>query len=206
MPWTAVHDRRPYHHYPTRLAPSTLLPHELGTDADRRCHNVGVVSVPRSLQAPLGVMLAELRLADVVPRALPMTDQAWAVPAGVTLPHPGDVPPSTKEAAASAAYRARKRRQADMERGGPAQPGSADPASPAVPSPGTPAGPSAFPASGSPIHKPGSRAPGGDEGEACAWDSTGSSAGRRGVAASPPAANADWDRYPPARDVGSGPA
>jgi len=206
VPWTAVHDRLPYHHDLTRQASSTLLPHQVGTVADRRCHNVRVVSVPRSPQAPLGVMLAEPRLADVVPRALLVTEEAWVVRAGFTLPDPGDVPPWTEEVAASAAYRARKRRHGDMERGGPAQPGPADPGSQAVASPGTPAGPAAFHTSGSPIHEPGSRGPGGVEGEARAWGAAGSSASPRGVAAWPPAANADWDRYPAARDDGSGTA
>ena len=206
VPWTAVHDRLPYHHDLTRQAYSTLLPHQVGTVADRRCHNVRVVSVPRSPQAPLGVMLAEPRLADVVPWALLVTEKAWAVRAGFTLPDPGDVPPSTEEVAASAAYRARKRRHGDMERGGRAQPGPADPRSQAVASPGTPAGPAAFHTSGSPIHEPGSRGPGGVEEEARAWGAAGSSASPRGVAASPSAANADWDRYPAARDDGSGTA
>jgi len=146
VPWTAVHDRLLYHHDPTRQAPSTLLTHLVGTVADRRCHYVRVVSLPRWPQAPLGVMLVEPRLADVVARALPVTEKARAVPAGFTLSDTKDVPPSTEEAAASAAYRAGKLRHADMERGGPAQPGSAEPGSPAVASPGTPAGPAAFPA------------------------------------------------------------
>ena len=119
MSWTAVNARLPYHHNPTRQAPSTLLPHQVGTVADRQCHYVRVVSVPRSPQAPCGVMLAEQRLADVVQRALRVTEEAWAVPAGFTLSDMGDVPPSTEEAAASAAYRPRKRRHADIV-GGPA--------------------------------------------------------------------------------------
>jgi len=68
-------------------------------------------------------MLAELRLADVAPPALPVTAEPWAVPAGFLSSDPDTVPPSAEEAAASAAYRARKRRHADMARGGPAQPG-----------------------------------------------------------------------------------
>jgi len=74
VPWASVHDRRPYHHDPTRQAPSTLLPHKVGTVADRPCHYVRVVSVPRSPKAPLGVMLAEPRLAGVVARALFVTE------------------------------------------------------------------------------------------------------------------------------------
>jgi len=123
VPWAAVHDLLPYHHDTTRQAPSTLLPHQVGTVADGRCHYVRVVSVLRSPQAPLGVMLVEPRLADVAPRALPVTTEPWAIPAGFPSSDPDAVPPSAEEAAASAAYRARKRRHADMARGGPAQPG-----------------------------------------------------------------------------------
>ena len=166
VPWAAVHERLPYHHDRTRQAPSTLLPHQVGTVADRRRHNVLMVGGQRSPHAPLGVMLAEPRLADAVPRSLPETEQAWAVPAGFPLSDPGDVPPSTDEAAASAAFHAQKRRHADMERGGPAQPGSANPGSQAGASPGVPAGPAAFPAPGSPIHELGSHGPIGDDGEA----------------------------------------
>jgi len=151
VPWAAVHERLLYHHDPTRQAPSTLLPHQVGTVADRRRHNVSVVGVPRSPQAPLGVMLAEPRLADAVPWSLPVTEEAWAIPAGFPLSDPGDVPPWTEEAAASAAYHVRKRRHTDMERGGPAQPGSAHPGSPVGAAPDVPAGPAAFPAPGSPI-------------------------------------------------------
>ena len=88
------------------------------------------------------------------------------MPAGFTLSDPGDVPPSTEEAAASAAYRARKRRHADMERRGPIQPGSADNGSPADASPGASAGPAAFSAPASPIHRLGSHGPGGGERDA----------------------------------------
>jgi len=38
VPWEAVHERLPYHHDPTRQAPSTLLPHQVGTVEDRRSH------------------------------------------------------------------------------------------------------------------------------------------------------------------------
>ena len=38
VPWAAVHERLPYHHDPTRQAPSTLLPDQVGTVADRRRH------------------------------------------------------------------------------------------------------------------------------------------------------------------------
>jgi len=206
LPWTAVQDQLPYHHDRTCQAPSTLLFHQVGTVADRLCHNGRVVSVVRTPQAPLGVMLADPRLADVVSRALPVTEKDWAVPDGFTLPDSGVVPPLTDEAAAPATYRARKRRHTDVERGGPAQPGFSDLGAHAVASPGTPAGPGAFPASGSPIQEPGSRGPEGDEGQVRAGGSAGSSSGPRGVAASPPAANADWERYPVARDDGSGPA
>jgi len=148
VPWAALHARLPYHHDPTRQAPSALLPHKVGTVADRRRYSVRIMGVPRSPQAPLGVMPAETRLADAVPRSLPVKEEAWAVPAGFPLSDPGDVPPSTEEAAASEAYHARKRRHADMERGGPAQPGSANPGSPAGAAPDGPVGPAAFPAPG----------------------------------------------------------
>jgi len=148
VPWAAVHEGLPYHHDPTRQAPSTLLPHQVGTVADRRRHYVRILGVPRSPHVPLGVMLAESRLADAVPRSLPVTEEASAVPAGFPLSDPGDVPPSTEEAAASAASHARKRRHADMERGGPAQPGSANPGSPVGAAPDVLVGPAAFPAPG----------------------------------------------------------
>ena len=204
VPWAAVHLRLPYHHDPTRQAPSTLLPHKVGTVADRRRHCVRIVGVPRSPQAPLGFMLAERRLVDAVPRSLPVTEEAWAVPTGFPLSDPGDIPPSSEEASASTAYYARKRRNADMERGGPAQPGSANPGSQAGAAPDVPVGPAAFPAPGSPIHELGSHGPGGGEGEARACRSAGPGAGPRGGAAPPSAANTGWDRYPPARDDGSG--
>jgi len=73
VPWAAVHDLMPYHQDTTRQAPSTLLPHQVGTVADGWCHYVRVKSVLRSPQAPLGVMLAKPRLADVALRALPVT-------------------------------------------------------------------------------------------------------------------------------------
>jgi len=148
VPWAAVHERLPYHHDPIRQAHSTLLPHQVGTVADRRRHYVRVVGVPRWPQTPWGVMLAEPRLADAVPRSLPVTEEAWAVPSGFPLSDPGDVLPSTEEAAASAAYHARKRPHADMERGGPAQPGCANPGSPVGAAPDGPVGPAAFPAPG----------------------------------------------------------
>jgi len=203
VPWAAVHDRLPYHHDPTCQDPSTLLPHQVGTVADRWRHYVRIVGVPRSPRARLGVMLAEPRLADAVQRSLPVTEEAWAVPAGFLLSDPGDVPPSTEGAAASATYHARKRRHADMERGGPVQPGSANPGSPAGAPPAVPAGPAAFLAPGSPILALVSHGPGGGDGKACAWGSAGPGAGPRGGAASPSAANTDWARYPAARDDGS---
>jgi len=110
-------------------------------------------------------MLAEPRLADVAPRALPVTTEPWAVPAGFTSPDPDAVPPSTEEAAASAAYRARKRRHADMARGGPALPVS---------------------------HRPGPRDPEGDEEEASAGDPGGPDAYSRGFFASTLAGSAEW--------------
>jgi len=204
VPWAAVHDRLPYHHDPTRQAPSTLLPHKVGTVADRRRQNVRIVGIPRSPRAPMGVILAEPRPAGAVPRSLPVTEVAWAVPAGFPLSDPADVPPSTEEATASGAHYARKWRHADMERGGPAQPGSANPGSPAGASPGAPDGPPAFPAPGSPIHDLGSHGPGGGEEEARGWGFADPGAGPRGGAASPSAVNTDWDLYPVARDDGSG--
>jgi len=42
VPWVAVHQRLPYNHDPTRQAPSTLLPHQEGTVADRRRHYVRI--------------------------------------------------------------------------------------------------------------------------------------------------------------------
>jgi len=165
VPSAAVHDRLPYHHDPKRHAPRTFLPQQVGTVADGRCHYVRVKSVPRSPQAPLGVMLAEPRLADVAPRALPVTTEPWAVPAGFPTSDPDTVPPSADEAAASAAYRARKRRHADMARGSPSQPRFHVPVSQAVASPGADAGPSAFPASQPSAGGPGSQAPGEFEGE-----------------------------------------
>jgi len=148
VPWAAAQEGLPYHPDPTRQAPSTLLSHQVGTVADRRRHNVRIVGVPRSPHAPLGVMLAEPRLAAAVLRSLPVTEEAWAVPASFPLSDPGDVPPSTEEVVASAAYHARKRRHDDMERGGPAQPGVANPGSPVGATPDVPVGPAAFPASG----------------------------------------------------------
>jgi len=143
--WAAVHERLPYHQDPARQAPGTLLPHQVGTVAARRRHYVRVVGVPRSPQAPLGVMLADPRLPDAVPRSLPVTEQAWAVPDGFSLSDPGNVPSSTEETAASAAYHARKRRHADTERGGPAQSDSAIPGSPVGAAPDGPVAPAAFP-------------------------------------------------------------
>jgi len=204
VPWAAVHDRLPYHHDPTRSAPSTWLPHPVRTVADRRRHYVRIVGLPRSPRVPFGVVLAEPRLAHAVPRSLPATEESWAVPAGFPESDPGDVPPTTEEAAASAAHHARKRRHADMERGGPVQPGSENPGYPAGAAPGVPSGPAAFPASGSPIHELRSHGAGGGEGEARTWGSAGPGAGPRGSAASPLLVNPDWDRYPAARDDRSG--
>jgi len=99
VPRAAVQERQRCHNDPTRQAPSTLMPHKVGTVADRRRHHVRVEGVPRSPQAPLRVMLAEPRLADAVAQSLPVTDEVWAVPAGFPLSDPGDVPPSPEEAA-----------------------------------------------------------------------------------------------------------
>jgi len=128
------------------------------------------------------------------------------VPAGFTLPDPGDVPPSTEEAAASAAYHARKRRHAYMVRGGPAQAGPHAPRAQVVSSPGATAGPAAFPVSGVPAGEPGPRGPEGDEEEARSGGPAGSSAGPCGSAASTAAGRADWGRRPAAFDDGAGPA
>jgi len=102
-PWAAVHDLLLYEHDSTCQAPSTLLPYQVGTVAVGRCHNVRVRSVLRSLQAPLGVMLAEPRLADVTPRELPVTTELRAIPSGFISSETDAVPPSAEEAAASAA-------------------------------------------------------------------------------------------------------
>jgi len=205
VPWKGVHDQLPYHHDPTRQAPSTLLTHQEGTVADRRYHYVRVVSVLRSPQAQLGVMLSEPRLADVVPRALSKTEEAWTVPAGFTLPDPDDVPQSTAEESASAAYHARKRRHAGMERGGPAQPWPSDPGTQVFSPPGTPAETAAFPVPGASAHEPVPWGPEGEEEEARAWGLAGSSASPCGSAASTPAGSADWDQRPDARNYGAGP-
>ena len=191
VPSAAVHDRLPYHHDPKRHAPRTFLPQQVGTVADGRCHYVRVKSVPRSPQAPFGVMLAELRLADVAPRALPVTAEPWAVLADFPSSDPDTVPSSAEEVAALAAYRARRRRHADMARGGPAQPGFHAPGSLAVASPGAAAGPAAFPASGPPVGEPGSRDPGEEEGKASAGGPDSSAAGPRGSAASTLAGSAE---------------
>jgi len=179
VPWAAVHDLLPYHHDTTRQAPSTLLPHQVGTVADGRCHYVRVVSVLRSSQAPLVVMLAEPRLADVAPRALPVTTQPWAIPAGFTSSDPDAVPPSAEEAAASAAYRARQRRHADMARGGPALPGP---------------------------RRPRPRDPEGDEDEASAGDPGGCDAYPRGFSASILAGSTEWGQRAAVCEDGAGAA
>jgi len=114
------------------------------------------------------------RLADVAPPALPVTAEPWTVPAGSLSSVPDAVPPSAEEAAASAAYGARKRRHADMARGGPAE---------TVAYPGAAAGPATFPASGLPGGKRGPRAPEEDEWAANAGGRDGSAAGHRGSAA-----------------------
>jgi len=179
VPWAAVHDLLPYHHDTTRQAPSTLLPHQVGTVPDGGCHNVRIVSVLRSPQAPLGVMLAEPRLADAAPRALPVTTEPWAIPAGFPSSDPDAVPPSAEEAAASAAYRARKRRHADMARGAPAQPGP---------------------------HPPGPRDPEEDEEEASAGDPEGSDDYPRGFSALTLAGSAEWEQRVAVRADGAGAA
>jgi len=110
-------------------------------------------------------MLSEPRLADIAPRALPVTTEPWAIPAAFTPPDPDAVPPSTEEAAASAAYRVRKRRHADMARGGPALP---------VP------------------RRPRPRDPEGDEEEASAGDPGVPDASSRGFSASTLVGSAEW--------------
>ena len=179
VPWAAVHDLLPYHHVTTREAPSFLLPHQVGTVADGRRNYDRVVNALRSSQAPLRVMLAELRLANGAPRALPVTMEPWALPAGFTSPDPDPVPPPTEEAAASAAYRARDRRHADMARGGPALP---------VP------------------HRPGPRDPEGDEEKASAGDPGGPDAYSRGFSASTLAGSAEWGPRAAVREDRAGPA
>jgi len=62
------------------------------------------------------------------------------VPAGFPSTDPDTIPPAAEQAAASAAYRARKRRHAYLARGGPAQPGLPASGSQAVASPGAAAG------------------------------------------------------------------
>jgi len=114
--WAAVNDRLPYNSDPTRNAPCTVLPHQVGTVADRRCHNVRVMSVLPPQSAQLGALLADPLHSDVAPPELPVTRADWAVPAGAVVPEPGGVPPSAQEATSAAAYRARKRRQAEMAR------------------------------------------------------------------------------------------
>jgi len=177
--WAAFHDLLPYHHDTTRQAPSTLLPHRMSTVADGRCHYVRDVSVLRSPQAPLGVMLAEPRLAGVAPRALPVTTGPWATPAGFPSSDPDAVPPSAEEAATSAAYRARKRRHASMARGSPPQPE---------------------------LHRLGPRDPEGDEEEASAGDPGGSDAYRRGFSASTLSSSAEWGQRVAVREDGAGAA
>jgi len=151
----------------------------VGTVADGRCHYVRVVSVLRSPQVPLGVMLAEPRLADVAPWALAVTTEPWAIPAGFTSSDPDAVPPSAEEAAASAAYRARKWRHADMARGGPTLPGP---------------------------HRPGPRDFEGDEEEASAGDPGGCDASPRGFSASTLAGSAEWGQRAAVREDGAGAA
>ena len=201
VPWQAVHDRLPYHQDQSRHAASTLLPHQVENVAVRRCKYVRVVSVPRSPQAPLGVMLVEPRLADVTPPALPVTVGSWTVPAGFPSTDLDTVPPSAGEAAASAAYRERKRRHADMARGGPAQSGFLASGSQAVASSGAAAGPAAFPAWGPPGGEHGPRDHEEDEWEANARGLDGSAAGPRGLAALTLAGGTDWGSRAEAREV-----
>jgi len=151
----------------------------VGTVADGRFHYVCVVSVLRSPQSPFGFMLAGPRLADVAQRALPKTTEPWAIPAGFTSSDPDAVPPSAEEAAASAAYRARKRRHADMAGGGPAQIRNI---------------------------RSGPRDPEGDEEEASAGDPGGSDAYPRGFSASTLAGSAEWGQRAVVREDGAGAA
>jgi len=69
VPWVSVHDRLLYHHDATCLARRTRLPHQVGTVADRRCHHIRFVSVPRSEQAPLDEKLAQPQLEGVAVNA-----------------------------------------------------------------------------------------------------------------------------------------
>jgi len=179
VPWAAVLDLLLFHQDTTRQARSNLLPHKVCTVADGRRHTVRVVSVLRSPQALMGVLLAERRLADVVPPALPVTTEPWAIPAGFISSDPDAVPPSTAEDAASAAYRARKRRHAEMARGGPALP---------VP------------------HSPGPQDPEKDEEEARAGDPGGSDAYPHGFSASTLAGSAEWGQRAAAREDRAGAA
>jgi len=203
VPWAAVFDRLSHYRDPTRQAPSTLLRHQVGTEADRRCQYVRVVSVPRSSQAPLRVMLARPQLAAVALRALPVTTEPWAVPAGCHLCGPDAVPPSVEKAAASAAYRSQKRRHGDMARGCPARSGPQVFGSQAVASPGAAVGVFAVTASGALACHPGSREPEEDEEKASAGDPGGPAVVIRGSAASTLAKSAEYGPRTPPREEGA---
>jgi len=142
------------------------------------------VNVPQTSQAPLGVVLAEPRLADVTPRALPVTTEPWAVPAGFLTSDPDTVPPSADEAAASAAYRARQRRHAGIARGGRPQPRHSSASKPSAGGPGF-------------------RAPEEGKGEASAGDPGGPAAGPRGSDASTLAGSAEGAQRAQARESGA---
>jgi len=124
-------------------------------------------------------MLAQPRLADAAQRALPVTMEPWVIPAGFFSSDPDAVPPSAGKAAASSAYRARKRRHAEMACGGPAQPGP---------------------------HRPGPRDSEEDEEEASAGDPGGSGAYPRGFFASTLAGRVEWGQRAAVREDGAGAA
>jgi len=135
-------------------------------------------------------MLAEPRLADVAAPALPVTVELWAVPAGFPSSDPDTVPPSAEEAAASADYRARKRRHAYMARDGVDQPRFYVFRSQAVASLGAAARRAALTASKPPGGERGPRDHAENEGEAGAGGPVSSAAGPRGSAAPTLAGNA----------------
>jgi len=99
----AVQDRLPYNHDPALSTASTLVPHRVGTIADRRWPYGRMMSVLTSPRDPMGVLLAEPLLADVAPPELPKTWEYWAVPMDTVVPDPGGAPPSAQEASSAAA-------------------------------------------------------------------------------------------------------
>jgi len=148
-------------------------------------------------------MLAEPPLADVAPPALPLTAELWAVPAGFPSSDPDTVPLSAEEAAASAAYRARKRRHAHMARDGVDQPRFHASRSQAVASLGAATRRAALTASKPPGGERGPRDHEENEGEASAGGPVSSAAGPRGSAAPTLAGNAEWGPSADAREGGA---